>query len=46
MLKSNLLCACIALVTAITISFAFTDGYLSTTSIVAMNEAITASMHN
>ena len=47
MLKSNLLCAVIALVTAVTISSAFTHGYLTSTSLVAMNEAIESSIiHN
>lgn len=47
MLKSNLLCAVIALITAITISSAFARGYLTTTSTVVMNEAIESSLiHN
>ena len=44
MLKSNLLCAVIALITAVTISSAFARGYLTTTSIIAMNEAIETSL--
>lgn len=46
MLKSNLLCAVIALITAVTISSAFSNGYLTKTSLLAMNEAITTSIHN
>ncbi|MBC7427751.1 MAG: hypothetical protein H7336_04005 [Bacteriovorax sp.] len=46
MLKSNLLCAFIALITAVTISSAFAHGYLSTFSPVAMNEDSSHSLNN
>ncbi len=46
MLKSNLLCAAVAVILALTISSAFANGYLSTTSTVAMNEAISQTLNN
>ncbi|MBC7711882.1 MAG: hypothetical protein H7177_00985 [Rhizobacter sp.] len=45
MLKSNLFCALVAFITALTISSAFAHGYLTSTSTVAMNEAISKSIN-